>query len=109
MDKAYVEHTCDILQGRWPVLSIVKLFIGERFWCVVRSSHSVAHHGKSPGFQSFCTTLREILRQLLKKAWRLHDPIIIEYPNAAHIPFSQIPICYPKYSTMYPCTCMGGT
>ncbi len=22
---------------------------------------------------------------------------------------SQIPICYPKYSTMYPCTCMGGT
>ncbi len=30
-------------------------------------------------------------------------PNIIEYPNAAHIPFSQIPISYPKYSTMYPC------
>ena len=35
--------------------------------------------------------------------------IIFEYPNAAHTPFSQIPICYSKYSTVYPSTCMGGT
>ncbi len=31
-------------------------------------------------------------------------PIIIQYPNAAHIPLSLKPIRYPQYPIVYPCT-----
>ena len=33
-------------------------------------------------------------------------PIIIQYPNAAHIPLSLKPIRYPQYPIVYPCTCI---
>ena len=109
MYKEYAEHTCDMLRVAGCVYC--KSFIGTRVLCTVRSSPSMAHHGESPGFRYFPTISRQtssinVTPISLAIVWY---PIIIEYPNAAHIPFWQIPICYPKYSTMYLCVCIGGT
>ncbi len=116
------KHICTYLQSicgtyLWYVTWLVpgcvccKLFIGACFWCAVDRSPSMAHHGEISCFQLLRTILRQPFSMNVTPISLViaRYPIIIKYPNAAHIPFSQIPFCYPKYSTMYPCTCMGGT